>query len=152
MKRYRWKPSKVGAAELGRHNAMHEVHPSEPYPRRHSPRMNACNHSTTNRSGCVVDDGRDGGSGHALHRSFSFIEGLLRSQNCTAEETLDHTSEEPANDKDDQTLMKRFGVFGPPTIIFFDTDGAQRNDYEVVGYMKAKEFVAHVHLALDTVD
>ena len=57
-----------------------------------------------------------------------------------------------ANDKDDQTLMKRFGVFGPPTIIFFDTDGAQRNDYEVVGYMKAKEFVAHVHLALDTVD
>jgi thiol:disulfide interchange protein DsbD len=57
-----------------------------------------------------------------------------------------------ANDKDDQTLMKRFGVFGPPTIIFFDTDGMQRNDYEVVGYMKAKEFAAHVNLVLDTMD
>ena len=57
-----------------------------------------------------------------------------------------------ANDKDDQTLMKYFGVFGPPTIIFFDTDGVQRNGYEVVGYMKAKKFVAHVHLALDTMN
>ena len=57
-----------------------------------------------------------------------------------------------ANDKDDQTLMKRFGVFGPPTIIFFDTDGMQRNEYEVVGYMKAKKFAAHVNLVLDTMD
>jgi thiol:disulfide interchange protein DsbD len=56
------------------------------------------------------------------------------------------------NDKDDQALMKRFGVFGPPTIIFFDVNGMQRNGYEVVGYMKAKEFAAHVHLALDTMD
>ena len=56
------------------------------------------------------------------------------------------------NDKDDRALMKRFGVFGPPTIIFFDVNGMQRNGYEVVGYMKAKEFAAHVHLALDTMD
>jgi len=57
-----------------------------------------------------------------------------------------------ANDEEDQALLKRFGVFGPPTIVFFGKDGLQRNGYEVVGYMKAKEFAAHVRLALGTTD
>jgi len=57
-----------------------------------------------------------------------------------------------ANDDEDQALLQRFGVFGPPTIIFFGTDGLQRTGYEVVGYMKAKDFAAHVHLAFDTTD
>ena len=57
-----------------------------------------------------------------------------------------------ANNDEDQALLKRFGVFGPPTIIFFGKDGLQRNGYEVVGYMKAEEFAAHVHLAFDTSD
>lgn len=57
-----------------------------------------------------------------------------------------------ANDDEDQALLKRFGVFGPPTIIFFDKNGQQRDGYEVVGFMKAKEFAAHVHLAFDTSD
>jgi len=52
-----------------------------------------------------------------------------------------------ANDEQDQALLKRFGVFGPPTIIFFGEDGLQRNGYEVVGYMKAKEFAEHVRMA-----
>ena len=55
-----------------------------------------------------------------------------------------------ANDDEDQALLKRFGVFGPPTIIFFGRDGLQRNGYEVVGYMKAKEFTSHVHLVFDS--
>jgi thiol:disulfide interchange protein DsbD len=54
-----------------------------------------------------------------------------------------------ANDEADQALLNRFGVFGPPTIIFFGTDGKQRNGYEVVGYMKAKDFVEHLRQALD---
>ena len=57
-----------------------------------------------------------------------------------------------ANDEEDQALLKRFGVFGPPTIIFFGDNGTQRNGYEVVGYMKAREFAAHVHLAFGTSD
>ncbi|MEE8078196.1 MAG: protein-disulfide reductase DsbD, partial [Pseudomonadales bacterium] len=57
-----------------------------------------------------------------------------------------------ANDDEEQALLKRFGVFGPPTIIFFGKDGLQRSGYEVVGYMKAKDFAAHVHLAFDTSD
>ncbi|MDH3267111.1 MAG: protein-disulfide reductase DsbD, partial [Gammaproteobacteria bacterium] len=52
-----------------------------------------------------------------------------------------------ANDDEDQALLQRFGVFGPPTIIFFGADGMQRNGYEVVGFMKAEAFAAHVRLA-----
>jgi thiol:disulfide interchange protein DsbD len=54
-----------------------------------------------------------------------------------------------ANDEADQELLKRFGVFGPPTIIFFGTDGQQRHGYEVVGFMKAKDFVDHLNQALN---
>jgi thiol:disulfide interchange protein DsbD len=52
-----------------------------------------------------------------------------------------------ANDDQDKELLARFGVFGPPTIIFFGTDGQQRHGYEVVGYMKADDFVAHLNKA-----
>jgi thiol:disulfide interchange protein DsbD len=53
-----------------------------------------------------------------------------------------------ANDEADQALLSRFDVFGPPTIIFFGADGQQRHGYEVVGYMKAPDFAAHVQRAL----
>jgi thiol:disulfide interchange protein DsbD len=53
-----------------------------------------------------------------------------------------------ANDDQDQALLSRFGVFGPPTIIFFGRDGEQQHGYEVVGYMKAQAFTEHVKLAL----
>ena len=52
-----------------------------------------------------------------------------------------------ANDEADQALLARFGVFGPPTIIFFGPDGQQRHGFEVVGYMKAAAFSAHVREA-----
>jgi thiol:disulfide interchange protein DsbD len=52
------------------------------------------------------------------------------------------------NDADDQVLLKRFGVFGPPTIIFFGSDGEQRRGYEVVGFMNAEEFTDHVKQAV----
>ena len=54
-----------------------------------------------------------------------------------------------ANDAIDKELLDRFGVFGPPTIIFFGTDGQQRHGYEVVGYMKAREFANHVNQAFE---
>jgi thiol:disulfide interchange protein DsbD len=52
-----------------------------------------------------------------------------------------------ANDSEDKALLERFGVFGPPTIVFFGTDGQQRQGYEVVGYMKAEAFADHVQKA-----
>ncbi len=54
-----------------------------------------------------------------------------------------------ANDARDQELLNRFGVFGPPTIIFFGADGRQRHGYEVVGYMPAEDFAAHLRKALN---
>lgn len=51
------------------------------------------------------------------------------------------------NDAEDKELLQRFGVFGPPTIIFFGTDGQQRHGFEVVGYMKAKAFEEHINKA-----
>jgi thiol:disulfide interchange protein DsbD len=54
-----------------------------------------------------------------------------------------------ANDAQDQELLNRFEVFGPPTIIFFGADGRQRHGYEVVGYMPADEFAAHLRQALN---
>jgi len=47
-----------------------------------------------------------------------------------------------ANDTDDQALLKRFGIYGPPTIAFYGTDGHERAPYRVVGFMKAPEFAA----------
>ncbi len=57
-----------------------------------------------------------------------------------------------ANDAVDQELLKRFGVFGPPTIIFFGADGEQRHGFEVVGYMKAEAFAEHVRQAFSVSD
>jgi thiol:disulfide interchange protein DsbD len=47
-----------------------------------------------------------------------------------------------ANDTDDQALLKRFGIYGPPTIAFYGTDGRELAPYRVVGFMKAPEFEA----------
>jgi thiol:disulfide interchange protein DsbD len=44
-----------------------------------------------------------------------------------------------ANNTDDQTLLKRFGLFGPPGIIFFDPAG--KEVLRVVGYESADKFL-----------
>lgn len=75
---------------------------------------------------------------------FTFTDAEVRS---ALDNTLLLQADVTRNDEDDQALLKRFGVFGPPTIIFFGTDGVQRDGYEVVGYMKAKDFAAHVKQA-----
>lgn len=52
-----------------------------------------------------------------------------------------------ANDAEDQALLKRYGVYGPPTIIFFGRDGLPRAGFEVVGFMDPGNFAAHVKRA-----
>jgi thiol:disulfide interchange protein DsbD len=49
-----------------------------------------------------------------------------------------------ANDAEDQALLRRFGIFGPPTIAFFGTDGMENRAFRQVGFAPAAEFVAHV--------
>jgi thioredoxin:protein disulfide reductase len=43
------------------------------------------------------------------------------------------------NNAGDQALLKRFGLFGPPGIIFFDKTGAELKT-RVIGYKNAKDF------------
>ncbi len=45
-----------------------------------------------------------------------------------------------ANTEDDKALLKRFALFGPPGIIFFDPQGKEREGLRVVGFMKAEPF------------
>jgi thiol:disulfide interchange protein DsbD len=52
------------------------------------------------------------------------------------------------DDAEDQALLAHFGIFGPPTIAFYGSDGAERARYRVVGFMKAPAFASVVRLAL----
>jgi thiol:disulfide interchange protein DsbD len=52
------------------------------------------------------------------------------------------------NTAEDQALLKRFGIFGPPTIAFFGADGIERPNYRLVGYVKADKFSEHVAQAV----
>jgi thiol:disulfide interchange protein DsbD len=45
-----------------------------------------------------------------------------------------------ANNADDRALLKRFGLFGPPGIMFFNADGSQRADVRVIGFQDARRF------------
>jgi thioredoxin:protein disulfide reductase len=49
-----------------------------------------------------------------------------------------------ANSSDDRALMKRFGLFGPPGIIFFDGSGKEIPESRVVGVLEATAFFSHV--------
>ena len=47
-----------------------------------------------------------------------------------------------ANDANDRALLKRFGLFGPPGIIFFDNQANERRAARVIGYQNAQKFEA----------
>jgi thiol:disulfide interchange protein DsbD len=53
-----------------------------------------------------------------------------------------------ANDDADKALLQRFGIFGPPTIIFFDLNGQERRNFRVVGFMPPEEFSNHISKAI----
>ena len=46
-----------------------------------------------------------------------------------------------ANSDADQALLKRFGLFGPPGILFFNKQGKELADSRVVGYQDAAQFL-----------
>lgn len=46
-----------------------------------------------------------------------------------------------ANNADDKALLKRFGLFGPPGIIFFDKDGAELRSFRVIGFQTPEVFI-----------
>jgi len=46
-----------------------------------------------------------------------------------------------ANGEADQALLKRFGLYGPPGILFFDAQGKELGDFRVMGYQNAAQFL-----------
>ncbi|MET0071003.1 MAG: protein-disulfide reductase DsbD [Candidatus Thiodiazotropha sp.] len=54
-----------------------------------------------------------------------------------------------ANDDVDQALLQgHFGLPGPPAIIFYGSDGQERRNYRLVGFMPAAEFSQHAAAAI----
>jgi thioredoxin:protein disulfide reductase len=52
------------------------------------------------------------------------------------------------NSAEDKALLKRFALFGPPGIVFFDAKGASSVTHKVIGYQKTSEFHASLDVAL----
>jgi thiol:disulfide interchange protein DsbD len=49
---------------------------------------------------------------------------------------------EDPNNADTEAVKKRFKVFGPPAVLFFDKHGMMRKDLNFYGYKKPDEFIA----------
>jgi len=52
-----------------------------------------------------------------------------------------------ANELEDKQLLKRFNLFGPPGIIFFDSKGEEIRGLRVIGYQNADRFLKTLELA-----
>jgi thiol:disulfide interchange protein DsbD len=52
-----------------------------------------------------------------------------------------------ANNENDKALLKRFSLFGPPGIIFFDAEGREIKGLRVIGYQNAERFLKTLSLA-----
>jgi len=52
-----------------------------------------------------------------------------------------------ANTDEHKALLKRFSLFGPPGIIFFDAQGREIKGLRVIGYQNAERFLKTLNLA-----
>ena len=52
-----------------------------------------------------------------------------------------------ANSEEDKALLQRFELFGPPAILFFDTQGKELADFRVTGYQDAPQFLTSLQNA-----
>jgi thiol:disulfide interchange protein DsbD len=50
------------------------------------------------------------------------------------------------NTEQDKALLRRFSLFGPPGIIFFDAQGQEVPGSKVIGFMQADKFLQHLSL------
>lgn len=49
-----------------------------------------------------------------------------------------------ANDAASKAISKKYGIFGPPAILFFDEEGHLENDKTIIGFKEPKEFLEHL--------
>ncbi len=53
------------------------------------------------------------------------------------------------NSADNQALLKRFGLFGPPGILIFNLNSVEQKDQRVIGYMPPQRFTERLKRALE---
>jgi thiol:disulfide interchange protein DsbD len=75
---------------------------------------------------------------------FTFSDAAVQAQ---LKNTLLLQADVTANSEDDKALLKRFGLYGPPGILFFDAEGRELSDFRVVGYQDAKQFMQSLQRA-----
>ncbi len=49
-----------------------------------------------------------------------------------------------ANDEAAHAISSKFGIFGPPAILFFDENGTRQKDADIVGFKEPQEFLKHI--------
>ena len=56
----------------------------------------------------------------------------------------DETSHYPENNDSDKILLKHFGLFGPPAIIFFNQQSEEIKSHRLIGFSKPENFIKHI--------
>ena len=49
------------------------------------------------------------------------------------------------NNEIDQALLKKFSLYGPPAILFFNKQGVEEKSHRLIGFMKTDDFLNHVN-------
>ncbi|MDH4190127.1 MAG: protein-disulfide reductase DsbD [Betaproteobacteria bacterium] len=78
--------------------------------------------------------------------SFTFSDPRVRAQ---LDRMLLVQADVTANAEEHKRLLKRFSLFGPPGIIFFDAKGREIRGLRVIGYQDAERFLRTLALALE---
>ncbi len=55
-----------------------------------------------------------------------------------------------ANSPDNQALLKRFGLYGPPGILIFNLNSEEQKDQRVIGYMPPQRFIERLKKASES--
>jgi len=50
-----------------------------------------------------------------------------------------------ANGADEKALSQKYGVFGPPAIIFFDEESEVQKSKTIIGFVEPAEFLSHLN-------
>ncbi len=69
---------------------------------------------------------------------------------ATLKDTILLQADVTQNDDSDKALLQKFGLFGPPGILFFDKNSQENLPFRIVGEMKPVPFNAHVQQFLTT--
>ena len=77
--------------------------------------------------------------------AFTFTDGTVRRR---LDEMVKLQVDVTANLDEHKALLKRFALFGPPGIIFFDRQGNEIKGLRVIGFQSADKFAATLDVVL----